>query len=95
MPIAKATEKFRFKGKICLLTSIQLTVKLSGANVWSLKTSENVGLISNLLPFMKCAHALRIVTEVYYNDDVCLSRSSFERQKIVTDKFSRYFDGLP
>ena len=73
---------------------MQLTVKQSGANVWSLKTSENVRFISNLLPFMKCAHAFRIVTEAYYSDDVCLSRSSFERQKIVKDKFSCYFDGL-
>ena len=61
MPIAKVQEKFRFfhlsfyiiismmKRNVCWLSSKQLTVEWLTPNVWSLKTCEKVGFLSNSL----------------------------------------------
>ena len=82
MPIAKPTRKFQFfftflfntyysvlKRNACLLFWKQLTLKRSRPSVWSLKTCDNVGFISNLLSwnvFTFRALSLRQITMVLF-----------------------------
>ena len=81
MPIAKVKEKFRFfpilflhsifniEKKVCWLSSKQLTTKRLTPNVWSLKSCEKVGFLSNVLSWIvfsfRALSLRRITTEPF------------------------------